>query len=491
MIMKTKTQLLIACAVAIFGLSFTYRVYFAESSLVKMLPDGSLEYKADVKGNTIPDFSNVSPAQQGSSQQIIQDAIDEVSTLKADANGYRGTILLKKGTYLIPGSIHINQGGIVLKGEGNTEKGTRLVAEGKGQRSLLVISGSGSREKVAGSEVQITDDFVPVGTHSFQVESAAGFKVGDKVVIYRPATQNWITDLKMDQIEAREGLVQWEPKNFGLSFERVITSIKGNQIFVDAPVVMQMDKKYGGGSLYKYTFAGRIAEVGVENIYFESAYASDTDEDHGWRAVDFGKAENCWVNQVTSRYFGYSCVHVSGNGKNITVKNSKCLDAKSQITGGRRYSFNVDGQLNLVINCETTEGRHDYVTGAQVCGPNVFYNCRAAHTHADIGPHHRWAVGTLYDNISTDGEIMVQDRGNYGTGHGWSGVTQVLWNCTAKTVAVQNPWVSGTNYCIGLKGEQVSGRFKDRQPGIWEAQGQTVKPMSLYMAQLKARLKKK
>ena len=63
------------------------------------------------------------------------------------------------------------------------------------------------------------------------------------------------------------------------------------------------------------------------------------------------------------------------------------------------------------MNCQSTEGRHDYVTGARVCGPNVFYNCTAFQTYADIGPHHRWAVGTLYDNIITDGEINVQDRG--------------------------------------------------------------------------------
>jgi hypothetical protein len=113
------------------------------------------------------------------------------------------------------------------------------------------------------------------------------------------------------------------------------------------------------------------------------------------------------------------------------------------ITGGRRYSFSNNGQCNLFTNCHTTEGRHDYVTGSKTLGPNVFYNCTAKKTHADIGPHHRWAVGTLYDNIVTDGEINVQDRGNWGSGHGWAGVTQVLWNCTVKRAAVQSPWASG------------------------------------------------
>jgi hypothetical protein len=162
------------------------------------------------------------------------------------------------------------------------------------------------------------------------------------------------------------------------------------------------------------------------------------------------------------------------------------------ITGSRRYSFNNDGQQNLFMDCHATDGRHDYVTGAKVCGPNVFYNCTAKRTHADIGPHHRWSTGTLYDNINTDGEINIQDRGNYGSGHGWVGVTQILWNCTAKTATVQSPYVNGKNYSIGLKGSKAPGRFKDRPDGVWEGQNEDgLQPKSLYMAQLQARKKSK
>ena len=78
------------------------------------------------------------------------------------------------------------------------------------------------------------------------------------------------------------------------------------------------------------------------------------------------------------------------------------------------------------MNCQTTEGRHDYVTGAKAGGPNVFYNSTAKKTHADIGPHQRWAMGTLYDNIVIDGAINVQGRGNAGSGHGWAGVNHVV-----------------------------------------------------------------
>ena len=225
-------------------------------------------------------------------------------------------------------------------------------------------------------------------------------------------------------------------------------------MFLDNPIVMAMETKYGGGEIYKYSFDDRITHVGVENIYLESEYEKDTSENHAWNAVAFNQVEHGWVRNITARYFGNSGVTLGNSAKNISVLNSKCFDHKSVITGSRRYSFNNNGQLNLFMNCSTTEGRHDYVTGARVCGPNVFYNSTAKNTHSDIGPHHRWTAGTLYDNITTDGDINVQDRGNWGTGHGWAGVTQVIWNCKAKRAAVQNPWSSGKKYCIGLIGEK-------------------------------------
>ncbi|MBN9298194.1 MAG: hypothetical protein J0I41_14360 [Filimonas sp.] len=481
--------------------AFYYAPKEWESKFVHINADGTISYTADEKGNTIPDFSRVGyfggdkaipdvavvktiSADGDNSQQVIQAAIDEVAARTPDANGFRGAILLKKGTYKIGGAITVKTSGIVLRGEGDD---TRLIATGTTQRSLINISGSGSI-KEAGAHIKITDDYVPVGTFSFNIASANGFKVGDNVILYRPGTDQWVSDLKMDQIVERKGTKQWTAKEYNLSYERVITKIEGNKVYLNEPVVLAMEPKYGGGELFKYTFPGRIAQVGVENLYCESEYTSDTAENHGWTAVEFDKAENGWVRNVTAKYFGYSCVHLNDDAKFFTITDCKYLDGKSVITGGRRYSFNNDGQLNLVMNCYSTDARHDFVTGARVKGPNVFFNCSAKRTHADIGPHHRWATGTLYDNIKTDGEINVQDRGYMGSGHGWAGVNQVLWNCDVKAAAVQAPWVSGNNFSIGTQGEKKEGSFKGRNEGIWEGQNKKgLTPASLYLAQLKAR----
>lgn len=492
---------LFVCFVAL--LSFTLLKEW-QSKFVRTNKDGSLTYVPDEKGNTLPDFSRVgyytgdkeipdvaviktiSPSADAEKQ--IQAAIDELSKLSVDKNGFRGAVLLKKGTYTIQDKIKIEASGIVLRGEGND---TKLIAAGTVNRPLIDVSGNGTIKEVKGTRTNITDDYVPVGAKSFTVAAADGYKTGDKIIVYRPATEAWIHDLKMDQIAERNGTKQWRVNEYNLQYERIITKVEGNKIFIDNPIVMAMEPKYGVGEIYKYNFDGRISNVGIENLYCESEYQTDTSENHSWDAVRFNKIENGWVRNVSAKYFAYACVHLLPWAKNISVLDCNCTDHKSIITGGRRYSFCNEGQQNLFMNCHAADGRHDFVTQARTCGPNVFYNCSAKRTHADIGPHHRWSSGTLYDNIVTDGEINIQDRGNYGSGHGWVGVTQILWNCTVKSATVQSPWVNGKNYCIGLKGGKSPGRFKDRPDGEWEGQNKDgLQPQSLYQAQLKARLKK-
>ncbi|RZL50627.1 MAG: hypothetical protein EOP00_03455 [Pedobacter sp.] len=478
---------------------------FWDSKYVKIKGDGKLAYLPDELGNIIPDFSRVGYHQNllaipnvpvmltlsatgDNDQQKIQAAIDELSKIPVDRNGIRGAILLKNGAYKIPGSIKISASGIVLRGEGDE---TILIATGKGQRKTIIASGTGKVSEIPNSRIKITNEYVPVGVKTFNIASTEGLKIGDKIMVFRPGTAKWIKDLKMDQIADKPGLVQWKAEDYNLEFERIITAIKGKTITIDNPIVMAMETQYGGGEIYRYTFDGRIDEVGIENLALESEYVSETAEDHGWDAISFNRIENSWISNVTSKYFGYSCVNLGGLSKQITVNNCKSLAPKSQIIGGRRYSFNNDGQLNLFMNCYASEGRHDYVTGAKVAGPNVFYNCKSEDAKADIGPHHRWAVGTLFDNVVTDGEINIQDRGDWGTGHGWAGVNQILWNCTASKVAIQNPYVSGKNYAIGLKAILYDGRLKGRPEGVIEGLNKSgLNPASLYLKQVEE-LKKK
>ncbi len=458
------------------------------------------------KGDIVPDFSRVGyhwgdldiptiavvatlnpPAEGADATTLIQNAINNATA--------PGAILLKKGVYNISGEIKLNKSGIVLRGEGQDEAdGTVLIATGTTQRSLITMGGSGSRSvKNNNSTYDIKDSYVPAGRFWIRMKDASLFNVGDEVVIYRPSPQNWITDLKMDQIPPRNDggtVTQWKAGGTDTYAERVITLIKGDTIHFENPVVCSLEEKYGGARVLKYTYSSRISECGVENMKLKSEYKSATDEAHGWLAIEVTVAQHCWVRNVTSQYFGKGLVDMVKGAKNISVLDCTCTDPISTIDGSRRYAFHISqGQLCLVKGCNSDKSRHDFVTGATGCGPNVFTNGRATNTYADIGPHQRWNSGTLYDNIASDGEICVQDRSNYGTGQGWAAVTNVLWNCRARTVIVQSPWVSGYNYSVGTIGTKSPGKFTSplRPDGVWISPGTRVSPSSLYDAQLELR----
>ena len=76
----------------------------------------------------------------------------------------------------------------------------------------------------------------------------------------------------------------------------------------------------------------------------------------------------------------------------------------------------------------------------------------------------RWSVGTLYDNLTTNTAIDVQNRGNSGTGHGWAGANMVIWNSKAANFYVQNPqtsenWIIGSTGTIHSTSQFTSGTF--------------------------------
>jgi hypothetical protein len=350
------------------------------------------------------------------------------------------------------------------------------------------VGGSSRIHEVKGSRRKIAESYVPWGGNSFALESAEGYRTGDAVIVYRPSTAEWIHDLKMDRIVPRQRTVQWRAGSYDLRFERTIASIDGNRITLDVPVVNAMQEKYGGGFVYRYKEEGRVSHVGVERIRLVSEYErgkENEDENHAWIGVSVDHAANAWVRNVSVVHFSHA-VGLGSQAIFATVQDCACLKPVSKIAGGRRYPFAVSGQYCLVQRCYSDHARHAEATGARVRGPNVFLDCLAERTHADTGPHHRWAVGILWDNLK-GGPCNAQDRGNWGTGHGWAGAQQVFWNCRTSSICVQQP-PTAQNYAFGCTGKSDKGRFRDRKPGHYESHGEPVNPRSLYLKQLEDRL---
>ncbi len=489
-----------------------------QSQHVYLGVDGRLVYIPYPNGDTIPDFSNagyggggvtlpdvsvvktVTPI-DGDDGPNIQAAIDEVSALTPDSRGFRGAILLKSGTYEVGGTVRISASGVILRGEGDGTDGSIIKATGTARRTVIEIAGVGNRAEVAGTSKTITDTYLPVGTHIITVADAAGFSAGDDILLVRTPNQEWIDFVGMDACST-VGTVydttdvngstcisadHWTPNSRIMRYERRVTAVSGNQLTIDAPVVEAIQAEFGGGYVAKYQFPGRIANCGIEQLRSESDFVSDTDENHAVRMISLANVENAWVRHATSVYFEQGTVLVGSGAKYVTVQDSSSLDHKSQITGGRRYPFSLDDcSFVLVMRCNAKTGRHDYVTGSNTPGPNVFLDSRGEQSFSELGPHHRWATGSLFDLIRHEsfngGQIIgTYNRGNSGSGHGWSGAYQLFWNIVGDTHRVASP-PGARNWAIGSQAHRRQG------DGEFELFGTPVLPSSLYLQQLRDRL---
>ena len=468
----------------------------------RILDESGVGYKGGLvplpSTNVVPVKITVTPV-AGDNVSNIQAAINYVSTLPLDANGFRGAVLLSNGVYQCASTINIKASGVVLRGmSSNTNgSGTVLRATATTQYTLVEITGSGSAS--SGTTHTITNLYVPVGARSFYVDNTSGLSVGAEVFVRRVATTNWIHDLGMDLLGPPPD-VPWTASGYMMDMDRVITHIEDNHIFVDAPITCAIDARYANGTIRPFTWSGLITNVGVEHIFGKSDYfGGTTNETHGWTFIQFDKTVNGWARDVNSQYFGYSCVNLNSGDKFITVQDCQSLDPISIITGSRRYAFVMNGaQYCLVKNCYTREDRHQFVTQALTIGPNVFVDGTSDNAHAEAGPHQRWATGILWDNIIVHGNNNdIQNAGNYGTGHGWEGASCVIWNNAANGFIVQNP-PGANNWLIGSVGPIQNGTawnigYTNMQhaPGNYDSSGSTatnVFPDSIYFSQLQDRL---
>ena len=473
--------------------------------------DGKLQYATDAQGDRIPDFSTsgyrsgleriptatvqatVNPG-AGDDGARIQAAINQVAAMPVGEDGLRGAVLLTRGQYEVAQTLRIQTGGVVLRGEGQYGNGTVITATGTIQRNALEIIGFDSTPfwlRVSGSTVAVTDNYVPVGSTTFSVASGHTFSAGDDIIINRGSTQAWFEDIGTDNLE-----FPWLVGTKDLRFDRTVTEVNGNQITVDAPIVNALEQgAYGAVTVYKYTIPDRVRNVGIENLRFVSeTNGSPTDEAHAWTAIKIDAAEDVWVREVDTKNFGYSAVQTGKTAKAITVEDCSYLDPVSQISGSRRYSFNLQGTETVVQRVFSEDARHDFVLGSLAAGPNVFLFATADDTNNDIGPHHRWSAGTLFDNVHVTGdEINARWRGNSGTGHGWAGANMVVWNSVADAFYIHNPptaqnWLIGsTGGPVGIGTFEVSAYDGTIELGNTDSIGAPVAPNSLYIAQLRER----
>ncbi|MDA3879635.1 MAG: DUF6298 domain-containing protein, partial [Prolixibacteraceae bacterium] len=463
-------------------------------------PDGTLVYHPDSLGNRIPDFSYcgynsfnsaiptvpvkvvVNPI-NGDATAIIQKTIDYVASLPVDENGFRGAILLRKGTYRVSGRFIISNSGIVIRGEGFKTSDTRIIADGISRETLFRFCGS--EPETTSQKNIITDSYVPVNATSFNIKNADNLKKGDKIFITRTSTWEWVDFLKMRQFGGQTGWLGWREGERDIVWDRTIASVSDNTITIDVPITTAIDIDFGGGYINTYQWPNRVINCGVENIALESDYNTENikDEDHCWNAVSFENARDCWVRQVTFKHFAGSAVATYETASRITVEDALSTEPVSEIGGLRRYTFYNSGQQNLFQRLYAENGYRDFSTGACAAGPNAFVQCKSQLPYSFSGTVDSWASGVLFDIVDVDGNSLgFSNRGPLDRGAGWTAANSMLWQCTAANI-----------YCFAPPGAQnwafgTWGRYSGN--GYWYEADSHVKPRSLFYAQLADRIGK-
>jgi hypothetical protein len=461
---------------------------------------GRLVYTPDSLNNRIPDFSYcgymasekaipslpvkvVVPVVKGDATLRIQSALDYVASLPADVNGFRGAVLLQKGTYEVFGQLRITASGVVLRGSGINA--TTIIGAGTGRLALVKIVGRNDVPKdLYGNKIM--DAYVPVNAMSFHVDSSIAFKQhSDKIIIRRPSTANWIKATGTDIFGGGISALGWKPGERDLFFDRTITKIEGNTIYIDAPITTALDTTYGGGTFYFYNSAGRISNSGVESIKMVSAFDKTNikDEDHRWNAINVEAAEDCWIRQISFENFAGSAVSVLETSKRITVEDCISQNPVSEIGGQRRYTFLTTGQQTLFQRCYAQSGYHDFAVGYCAPGPNAFVQCESVLPYSFSGTVDSWASGVLFDVVNVDGNALrFGNRGQDANGAGWAAANSVFWNCSAAKIDCYQP-PTAQNWAFG-SWAQFSG------DGYWGESNNTITPRSLFYQQLKERLNK-
>lgn len=480
-------------------------------------PDQSITYYPTPKGDRIPDFSTFGfqygntpvPGEPGGYQvpvlvtlqpgtgdqtDRIQAAIDFIAT-RPLINGFRGAVLLKAGRWDIHSvnRIRVTASGVVIRGEGDHPlAGTRLYAIGTtnenqsgNTRNSRLIAFDGGGITAGATRTLVDDVYIPGGTNVIPI-TGHPFTVGQRIQVRWPGSIEW-------QKASYYNTAAIADRDPAITFNRIVTAVTANSITLDAPITSPLDPEWGRGYVVPVTAFNYITNVGVSDIYFESTYSSDTDENHVWSALDFMEVEDGFVSGCTARHFAYSIAYVNTSTRKITINRSQCHDGISILQGGRRYSFVLTGEMGLVSNNIGRNGRHTFIINWPAApGPNVFVDGVSSRSFNESGSHADWNNGGLWDNISelsaTVGLQVKLERPS---------AFCVAWNVVTNTITFENMplspnWSFGTTAVNGSPAAwRNSGGVPASLLGKAEAwyNGTRMPVRSLYANQLEARLR--
>ncbi len=445
----------------------------------------------------------------GDASDAIQSAINQVASMPL-VEGVRGVVELSAGTYNCSKTIAIKTSGIILRGAGMAAGGTVIKLTGKphigielahevstgdgkeSKKKSKADAASEGKAKSQGKPIKIADDYVPSGTRLLNLEQVNGLKVGDTIEISRDATKAWIHFMEMDTLMDGNKLETWMKEDRPISHQRVIKAINGKEVTVDVPLTDSIDSRFltkSSATVAKVEPAKLISKCGIEGIRLEAPAPAGDWRDPQFIGIIINNSEDIWVKNVGSKNT-FPDLQVSQDSSRVTVDSLKTEHPgeikQSDKSNGYASYVRLLGSQVLMNRCSMSGDNAFYISTADTSSNlNVVLNS-TFQGDGSIQPHMTWSTGLLLDGCKLNqGAIIIRNRGKAGSGHGWTMGWSVVWNCSAKSITVEQP-PGATNWCIGSSGKY---EVDEKGKNTWLfMKGSSVTPSSLYLAQLRARL---
>ena len=434
-----------------------------EQTWVSINATGKLVYRALPRGDRIVDFSyagyigggvpfppvpivrRVSPS-GADDTATIQRAIDEVSTMPVK-DGIRGAVLLAPGTFQCSATLNIRASGVVLDGSGPSTGGTTLKMTGEPHVAIII---AGHRDmQFVGAKAHIVDQYVPSGAQTITLDDASAFAPGDSIHINRETTPQWLHFMGMDKM-VRDGKAEtWVGER--IVTIRAVTARKGNVLTLDVPLTDSYDRAYlvpEGAEVSKVEISGVIEQDGVESLHIVAPARSVAFNDPLFHAINISALRDGWIRNMLIDETTEG-IHAASDTSRITIEDVAFRHSTAVTSPAKPADLLAGGGQLLMLRCYSVgDGLFYVMTGARNQGPNVVLDS-TFRGDGRIQSHQRWSTGFLVDSTHVPGGgIDLKNRGEMGSGHGWTMGWGVVWNSSAASLIIQNP-PGAANWSIG------------------------------------------
>jgi hypothetical protein len=342
-------------------------------------------------------------------------------------------VYLNAGLYYVSGDISIPSN-TVLRGAGIDN--TRIYKTGTG-RGIFTF---GSMPSWGGSGNWIYDEWEALSANgtkdatSVTVSDSSRYEAGQLVLISEGENGNSdVAEVGSQGYHAAHKMratSDWPPNDSGeIGQMNVISSVDGNTINLETPL-------YYTYSTSRTASIGRTTvqatNAGLEDLtILRASCASDTSDSEADGEIFFGRATNCWIQNVKAGWKTSDCANDSGSPNNDWGGNLACIYGVTgpAINLGMSYRCNVENNW-LTMSCSYTSGGGGYqmVLGNYSSNiliqnnifhqgtPNVHFNCAGAgsvlgYNFIDVSVTNggtSWAVYNVASHVATSHMILFE-----------------------------------------------------------------------------------